>query len=113
MACRPLPIGVDDFEKMIQGRYYYVDKTLFIKDFLDRKGEVNQIIRPRRFGKTLNMSMFKYFFEIGHKDNTQLFSGTKIMDAGEGYLQHTGKYPVIMLTLKSLKQASYEEAFFV
>lgn len=63
MIYQPLPIGIDDFEKLIANGYYYVDKTLLIKDLLDRKGEVNLFTRPRRFGKTLNLSMLKYYFE--------------------------------------------------
>ena len=59
---KPLPIGVDDFKKLIDENYYYVDKTLLIKELLDNKGEVNLFTRPRRFGKTLNMSMLQYFF---------------------------------------------------
>ena len=61
MEWKPLPIGVDDFEDLISHDYYYVDKTLFMKDLLDRKGKVNLFTRPRRFGKTLNLSMFRYF----------------------------------------------------
>lgn len=65
MTWIPLPVGVDNFKKLIQEDYYYIDKTLFIKELLDMKGEVNLITRPRRFGKTLNMSMLRYFFEMG------------------------------------------------
>lgn len=111
MAWIPLPIGIDNFEKVIKGGYYFVDKTLFIKELLDMKGEVNLFTRPRRFGKTLNMSMLRYFFEEGKTDNTELFHGLKIMDAGKKYLAHMGKYPVISISLKSMKQYSYELAF--
>ena len=83
IACR-----VDSFEKIIRNHYYYVDKTLYIKELLDRKGEVNLFTRPRRFGKTLNMSMLRYFFEKGDYDNAELFQGLKIMDAGEEYKRH-------------------------
>ena len=107
----PLPIGIDNFEKIIRGNYYFVDKTLFIKELLDMKGEVNLFTRPRRFGKTLNMSMLRYFFETGEKDYVGLFQGLKIMDAGEEYLAHMGKYPVISISLKSMKQYSYDLAF--
>lgn len=107
----PLPIGIDNFEKVIKGGYYFVDKTMFIKELLDMKGEVNLFTRPRRFGKTLNMSMLRYFFEQGKADNAELFRGLKIMDAGEKYLVHMGKYPVISISLKSMKQYSYESAF--
>lgn len=113
---KPLPIGVDDFGKLMEKGYYYVDKTLMIKDLLDRKGEVNLFIRPRRFGKTLNLSMLKYYFEDTgdaerNKRNAQLFSGLAIADAGEVYAREMGQYPVIMLTLKSAKQNSFAMAF--
>ena len=111
MSWVPLPVGVDDFEKVIRGDYYYIDKTLFIKELLDMKGEVNLFTRPRRFGKTLNMSMLRYFFEMGTADNSGLFRGLKIMEAGEKYLSHMGKYPVISISLKSMKQYSYELSF--
>ena len=112
MAWKPLPIGIDNFKKLREGNYYYVDKTLFIKELLDMKGEVNLFTRPRRFGKTLNMSMLRYFLDIEQPDASKLFSGTKIMDAGNQYLNYMGKYPVIMLTLKSMKQATYNNAFY-
>ena len=113
MERRPLPIGVDSYKKMIEKGYYYVDKTLFIKDLIDLRGEVNLFTRPRRFGKTLNMSMLRYFFEKSDcGDNRSLFAGTKIMDAGERYLSEMGKYPVISVSLKSMKQADYKSAFY-
>ena len=107
----PLPVGVENFEDLRRNGYYFVDKTLFIKELLDIKGKVNLFTRPRRFGKTLNMSMLRYFFEQGKTDNAELFRGLKIMDAGEEYLAHMGKYPVISITLKSMKQYSYELAY--
>lgn len=107
----PLPVGVENFEDLRSNGYYYVDKTLFIKDLLDRKGKVNLFTRPRRFGKTLNMSMLRYFFEKGDYDNAELFQGLKIMDAGEKYLSHMGQYPVISISLKSMKQYSYELSY--
>ena len=69
MQCKPLPTGVDNFEKLITRGYYFVDKTLLIKELLDKKGDVNLFTRPRRFGKTLNMSMVQYFFEDSRKDD--------------------------------------------
>ena len=84
---------------------------MFIKELLDMKGEVNLFTRPRRFGKTLNMSMIRYFFATGKKDNSDLFKGLKIMDAGEEYLAHMGQYPVISVSPKSMKQYSYELAY--
>ncbi len=100
----PLPIGTDDFKKLISEGYYYIDKTLFIKELLDKKGEANLFTRPRRFGKTLNMSMLRYFFEDTGKEesnaeNKRLFDGLEIMSAGENYLSHMQKYPVISLSL--------------
>lgn len=111
MAWTPLPIGIDNFEKLIQGKYYYVDKTLFIKELIDMKGEVNLFTRPRRFGKTLNISMLRYFFEKREQDQVNLFQGLKIMETGEKYLEQMGKYPVISISLKSMKQHSYDLAF--
>ena len=111
MNGKPLPVGVDNFSKIIEEDYFYVDKTLLIKELLDMKGEVNLFTRPRRFGKTLNMSMLRYFFEKGGDDHSHLFRGLKIMAAGNEYLAHMGKYPVVSISLKSMKQASYEQAF--
>lgn len=111
MGWIPLPIGVENFEDLIQTGYYFVDKTLFIRELIDMKGKVNLFTRPRRFGKTLNMSMIRYFFEMGKKDHSDLFQGLKIMDAGEEYLAHMGQYPVISVSLKSMKQYSYELAY--
>ena len=118
MERKPLPIGVDNFEKLIENEYYYVDKTFLIKDLLDNRADVNLFTRPRRFGKTLNMSMIQYFFEDERhwntgekKDNTTLFNGLKIMDAGDKYTSQMGQYPVINLSLKSAKQGSLELAF--
>ncbi len=112
---KPLPIGVDDFEEIILKNYYYVDKTLMIKELLDKKGKVNLFTRPRRFGKTLNLSMLRYYFENnGNEEKNQrkrkLFSGLAIDNAGERYAREICQYPVIMLTLKSAKQRTYQEA---
>ncbi len=116
MNHKPLPIGTDDFKKLISEGYYYIDKTLFIKELLDKKGEANLFTRPRRFGKTLNMSMLRYFFEDTGKEesnaeNKRLFDGLEIMSAGENYLSHMQKYPVISLSLKSAKQPTWELAY--
>ena len=111
MEWKPLPVGIDDFEKIVTGDYFYIDKTLFIKELLEIKGEVNLFTRPRRFGKTLNMSMLRYFFEENPEKASRIFQGLDIMKAGEKYLNHMGKYPVIMISLKSMKQPSYELAF--
>lgn len=117
MDYKPLPIGVDNFEMLITNGYYFVDKTLLIKDLLDRKGTVNLFTRPRRFGKTLNMSMLQFFFEDAKdfegekKDNSGLFGGLNIMREGETYLSHMGQYPVINLSLKSAKQPDFDMAY--
>lgn len=111
-----LPIGIDDFKELITQDYYYVDKTMLIKELLDKRGKANLFTRPRRFGKTLNLSMLRYFFEdtsfLPEKQNyEELFDGLAIMQAGESYLRHMGKYPVIFISLKSAKQKNFEEAF--
>lgn len=111
MKFKPLPIGIDDFEKMIEKGYYYVDKTLLIKELLDMGGEVNLFTRPRRFGKTLNMSMLQCFFEKDRCNSERLFENLAIMDAGEEYTKHMSEYPVISVSLKSMKQANYELSY--
>ncbi len=111
MNLKALPIGVDNFEKLITRDYYYIDKTLLIKDLLDNKADVNLFTRPRRFGKTLNMSMLQYYFEKREEDNAYLFENLNIMKAGEEYTSHMGEYPVINLSLKSAKQPNFEFAF--
>ena len=113
---KPLPVGVDDFEKLVTRGYYFIDKTNFMRDLLELKGDVNLFTRPRRFGKTLNMSMLQYFFEdmrdeIGGKiDHSGLFEGLNIMQADKTYLSHMGKYPVINMTLKAGKRPTFESA---
>jgi len=97
---------------MIENGYYYVDKTLFIRDILDKKAKVTLCTRPRRFGKTLNQTMLKCFFEdtakLGGKDMRALFNSLKIEAAGEKYLEHLGKYPVIFLSFRGWKLNSFE-----
>lgn len=115
---RALPIGIENFEDIIRTGYYYVDKTMLIKELLDLKGKVNLFARPRRFGKTLNLSMLRYFFEDtgnGQKNaqNRALFQGLKIMEAGEEYTGQLGMYPVLNLTLKSAKQKNFETAYYM
>lgn len=112
MDKKPLPIGVDDFEDLITKGYYFVDKTLMI-----RKRKVNLFTRPRRFGKSLNMSMLRYFFEDDRKndgsriDHSMLFEEMHILETGEKYTGCMGRYPVIMLTLKSAKQPDFGSAY--
>ena len=103
---KPLPIGIDDFEKVRRGGYYYVDKTLMIRDFLEMRDEVALIARPRRFGKTLNMTMLRDFFDIT-KDSSGLFRGLAIMDTEYG--KQINSRPVIYFTFKNCKGASVEE----
>ena len=116
MEKKPLPIGYENFLKLRSADMYYVDKTLFIKELLDNINMVNLFTRPRRFGKTLTLSMVRYFFEDAYdfrgnkQDFRYLFDGLKIMDAGEKYTRHMGKCPVINLTLKSGKQADLERS---
>ena len=91
MGFKPFPIGVDNFKEMIQEGYYYVDKTLLIKELLDMRGKVNLFTRPRRFGKTLGLSMLQCFFEKDYCDARKLFQGLEIMAAGEKYLKHISR----------------------
>lgn len=112
-----IPIGIDNFKEIITGGYYYVDKTLLIKELLALTGKVNLFTRPRRFGKTLNLSMLQAFFEnTGDEEENQkrreLFKHLQIMNAGDAYTSHMGQYPVIFLTLKSAKQRTFQSALF-
>lgn len=105
-----LPVGISDYVRA-QSEYYYVDKTLLIKEFLDRKPLVSLFTRPRRFGKTLNMDMLRVFFEISDDDTSQYFSDKAIWNCGEAYRMHQGRYPVIFLTFKDVKFDSWELTF--
>jgi hypothetical protein len=115
---KKLPVGKSDFKKIIEENYCYVDKTLLIKDIIDKGDSILLIPRPRRFGKTLNLSMLKYFYdrcpgkaagETG-PDNSykELFHSLAISKAGKTYLDHMGKYPVIFLTFKNIKEMNWE-----
>ena len=106
-TCKPLPIGISDYVRA-QSEYYYVDKTLLIKEFLDQKPLVSLFTRPRRFGKTLNMDMLRVFFEISEDDTSEYFRDKAIWKCGEEYRLHQGKYPVIFLTFKDVKFDSWE-----
>ena len=105
---KKFPIGIDGFEKIRTNDFYYVDKTLFIKELLQNWGEVNLFTRPRRFGKTLNMSMLKCFFEIGSEP--ALFDGLKIAQEKELCEKYMGKFPVIFISLKSVGGLQYDSA---
>lgn len=105
---KTLPIGISDYVRA-QADYYYVDKTLLIKEFLDRKPLVSLFTRPRRFGKTLNMDMLRVFFEISDEDTSKYFKDKAIWKCGVEYRGHQGKYPVIFLTFKDVKFNSWKE----
>lgn len=117
MENRAISIGIENYKQIIDKEYYYIDKTLFIKDLLDKDGAVNVFTRPRRFGKTLALSMIKTYFEKemdfrgNVTDNSHYFEGKNILNAGEKYTRHMGKYPVISLSLKSAKQPDFHMAY--
>lgn len=107
---KPLPIGVSDF-KSATTNYYYVDKTLLIRDFLNAIPMVSLFTRPRRFGKTLNMDMLRVFFEKTSEDTSVYFKDKYIWQCGEYYTKHQGQYPVIFLSFKDVKCSSWQETF--
>ena len=107
---KSLPIGVSDFKLATTG-YYYVDKTLMIRDFLDKKPMVSLFTRPRRFGKTLNMDMLRVFFEKTNEDTSVYFKDKQIWQCGDYYTRHQGQYPVIFLTFKDVKSMTWEKTF--
>lgn len=104
-----LPVGIEDFRKIQTENFYYVDKTTMIRDFLFRWGEVNLFTRPRRFGKSLNMSMLKEFFEIG--SDKSIFDGLEIFKEKEICEKYMGQFPVISITLKNISGLDYQEAY--
>ena len=104
---KPLPIGISDYVRA-QAEYYYVDKTMLIKDFLDQKPMVSLFTRPRRFGKTLNMDMLRVFFEISEDDTSKYFTDKAIWKCGEEYRTQQGIYPVVFLTFKDVKFDTWE-----
>lgn len=106
-AMKPLPIGISDYVRA-QSEYYYVDKTMLIKEFLDQKPLVTLFTRPRRFGKTLNMDMLRVFFERSEEDTAKYFQDKEIWKCGDEYRMHQGKYPVIFLTFKDVKFDSWD-----
>ena len=105
-------IGYEDFKETVDGGFYYVDKTMFIYDLLRNGGKNNLITRPRRFGKTLNMSMLRYFFDITEKQNAYLFDGFMISKHYDELKGHRNAYPVITLSLKCAKKGCYEDAVY-
>ena len=105
-----IPIGYEDFKQLIDSGFYYVDKSMLIYELLHSGGQNNLINSPRRFGKTLNFSMLKYFFDINEKDNAYLFDGLKISEHYEELAMYRNTHPVITLSLKCAKQGDYREA---
>ena len=103
-----LPVGIEDFAEIRQAGFYYVDKTKFIEQLLDGWGKVNLFTRPRRFGKTLNMSMLRYFFEIGA--DVSLFDGLQIAKNKKLCEEYQGKYPVIFLSFKNVEGLTFADA---
>lgn len=106
----PLPVGISDY-RLASSEYYYVDKTMMIKDFLDERPMVSLFTRPRRFGKTLNMDMIRTFFEKTDEDTSIYFRDKKIWACGKKYRDYQGKYPVIFITFKDVKRDSWEETY--
>ena len=105
---RPMPVGIEDFKKLVQGEYYFVDKTRFIRDLLDFQTEVTLITRPRRFGKTLTLSMLQYFFALENaEENRKLFAGLDIEKAGTQYMREQGTRPVVFLTIKEVQAGKF------
>ena len=106
----PLPIGISDY-RLASSEYYYVDKTMMIRDFIDERPMVSLFTRPRRFGKTLNMDMLRTFFEKTEEDTSVYFKDKKIWACGKKYREYQGKYPVIFITFKDIKKDTWEETF--
>ena len=107
---KPLPIGVSDYRDACSS-YYYVDKTMLIKEFLDERPKVSLFTRPRRFGKTMNMDMLRTFFEKTNENTSVYFKDKKIWACGESYRSHQGKYPVIFLSFKDVTYPSWAETY--
>jgi hypothetical protein len=106
----PLPVGVEEYVASIT-EYYYVDKTLLIKEILDQESLVTLFTRPRLFGKSLNMDMLKVFFEKTNEDTSVYFKDKKIWACGKEYQEHQGKYPVIFISFKDTKYENWKEAY--
>lgn len=106
----PLPVGISDY-RLASSSYYYIDKTMMIKDFIDERPMVSLFTRPRRFGKTLNMDMLRVFFEKTDSDTSVYFKDKKIWACGEQYRAYQGNYPVIYVTFKDVKCESWETTY--
>ena len=108
---KKIGIGIENYKVFIDKNYYYVDKTLLIKELVDKGGMVNLFTRPRRFGKTLNMDMLRTFFEKTNEDTSVYFKDKKIWACGKRYREYQGKYPVIFVTFKDVKKDTWEETY--
>ena len=108
MTEKGIGLGVSDFKEVIKEELYFVDKSFFIKEVIDNNDKILLITRPRRFGKTLNMSMLFYFFDINGKYNKELFEGLNIMNYGDKYINEMTSYPVINLSFVDVKETSYK-----
>ena len=106
---KKLPIGLSDFKELIQEEYYYIDKTNLISEIIDNSAKIVLLPRPRRFGKTLNLSMTKYFFDV-EEDNRELFDNLNISKNQEA-MKHCRKYPIIYITFKDVKENNFELTF--
>ena len=107
---KKLPIGLSDFKEIIEYDYYYFDKTKFIENILEDRSKVKLFTRPRRFGKTLNISMLKYFFDVKNKDeNKNLFEGLNISKSE--YFNKQGEFPVISISFKDYNEKKWESGF--
>ena len=107
---RKIPIGISDFRKIIEEDFYYVDKSLLIQEVIDHGSESMLLPRPRRFGKTLNLSMLRYFFEKTDQDQSHLFKNLAIWQQEDMYTSKQGRYPVIYLTFKDVKSDDWDSA---
>ncbi|MEA3446660.1 MAG: AAA family ATPase, partial [Bacteroidota bacterium] len=108
---KELNLGDSDFKNIIKNDNYFIDKSLFIKEVIKVQKAVLLLPRPRRFGKTLNLSMLKYFFDVNEPENEKLFTGLKIWQTGDDILKHCGKYPVIYLNFKDVKTNTWEDCY--
>ncbi len=107
---RPMPVGIEDFKELVRNGYYFVDKTRFLMELLDSKGKITLITRPRRFGKTLTLSMLQYFFTMENaEENRTLFEGLDIERTGIRYMREQGTRPVVFLTLKEIRAGTFAE----
>src|SRR5947209_1615770 len=104
-----LPIGVSDFQELVKGKYIFADKSLFIKDIIEDSAKIILLTRPRRFGKTLNLSMLYYFLE--HNQDKNLFEGLSISQNIELCQEYQSQYPVIFISFKDVKKSSYQAAY--